>query len=421
MVFDRPASSGGASRDAGTRSRYTKQELYQTLQFLGCKPRRAEKACNKLFLILEERLAGGGAEYSVVGSGQDGGKTQELVVDVVLSRMDFENLIMHCLGDHPRSMDAGSRLMNLQVACKMHDKSMHVMVVLCGTSGTGKSTLASLVASRLGIAHVLSTDAIRHMLRGFSDDANLFKSTYEPPGELGTPACSDEARDWSVYLAQRNIILEHVEHLMSSYHGSRTSLVIEGVHLGPKFVIEMMNKYDSIVPFLIYISNESKHIERFAVRAKAMTLRPESNRYVKHFDSIRNIQDMLQQESKKFKVPQVDNTNVDRSLATIHSTVLGSLRRVLVDGLIIDAEGKTCAPVLEEFEAAVESSWSSSAVLNQIQRAAVGDSTSTSLTSTTDTRVNINRERGVTDLLDFVDTGSVDEIGSDDDLILDTD
>ena len=51
-----------------------------------------------------------------------------------------------------------------------------------GTSGTGKSTLASLLASRLGISTVLSTDSIRHIMRNFlSKDklSVLFASTYE--------------------------------------------------------------------------------------------------------------------------------------------------------------------------------------------------------------------------------------------------
>lgn len=56
------------------------------------------------------------------------------------------------------------------------------MVLLAGTSGTGKSTLASLLGSRLGISTVLSTDTIRHVMRNFvSKEENpvLFASTYE--------------------------------------------------------------------------------------------------------------------------------------------------------------------------------------------------------------------------------------------------
>jgi AAA domain len=55
-------------------------------------------------------------------------------------------------------------------------------VLLCGTSGTGKSTLASLLAARLGVSAILSTDSVRHMLRGFSpqqDAPLLWVSTYQ--------------------------------------------------------------------------------------------------------------------------------------------------------------------------------------------------------------------------------------------------
>ena len=55
-------------------------------------------------------------------------------------------------------------------------------VLLAGTSGTGKSTLAGLLAVRLGISTVLSTDSVRHMLRSFTPQAAnplLWASTYE--------------------------------------------------------------------------------------------------------------------------------------------------------------------------------------------------------------------------------------------------
>ena len=41
-----------------------------------------------------------------------------------------------------------------------------MIILLTGTSGTGKSTLASLLADRLRFTTVISTDHIREMLRG---------------------------------------------------------------------------------------------------------------------------------------------------------------------------------------------------------------------------------------------------------------
>jgi 2-phosphoglycerate kinase len=59
---------------------------------------------------------------------------------------------------------------------------MNVIVLLAGTSGTGKSTLASLLGARFGIQTVLSTDSIRHIMRNFileKENPILFCSTYE--------------------------------------------------------------------------------------------------------------------------------------------------------------------------------------------------------------------------------------------------
>ena len=63
------------------------------------------------------------------------------------------------------------------------------------------------------------------------------------------------------------------------------------------------------------------------MRAKYMTLEPTKNRYVRYMRSIRAIQDYLIARAQRHAVPAVNNTNVDRSVATIHATTLGCLRR----------------------------------------------------------------------------------------------
>jgi len=41
-----------------------------------------------------------------------------------------------------------------------------------------------------------------------------------------------------------------------------------------------MGKYSQCIPFVLHIKSKNKHGERFAVRAKHMTIDPKFNKYV---------------------------------------------------------------------------------------------------------------------------------------------
>ena len=43
-----------------------------------------------------------------------------------------------------------------------------------------------------------------------------------------------------------------------------------------------MTKYPNCLPFVLYIRSTKKHGERFAVRAKHMTIDPRFNKYIKN-------------------------------------------------------------------------------------------------------------------------------------------
>ena len=76
---------------------------------------------------------------------------------------------------------------------------INVIVLLAGTSGTGKSTLASLLGTRLGISTVLSTDSVRHVMRNFlkeKENPTLFCSTYEAGNMVSEEDRKNASENW---------------------------------------------------------------------------------------------------------------------------------------------------------------------------------------------------------------------------------
>jgi 2-phosphoglycerate kinase len=229
----------------------------------------------------------------------------------------------------------------LQIAWDLKTNKKSFCILLGGTSGCGKSTLASLLATRLGVTNVLSSDNVRSLMRSFSSEAKspiLYSSSYsaykqllsENQGSSSSPVSDGIAASEVIngYEAQNKVLLDKLQSLLKVLQERRESVIIEGVHLSVDTILALMNSFCSqtiVLPFIVFISNSSKHAERFAIRAKYMTLEPRKNKYINHFNNIRVIQTHLCDLADKHFIPKIDNTNVDRSLLFVQETMLNYL------------------------------------------------------------------------------------------------
>ncbi|XP_019709721.1 P-loop NTPase domain-containing protein LPA1 [Elaeis guineensis] len=336
---------------------------------------------------------------------------------VVVTRENFLNVVCDALSMY-KYVGPNQRA-DLLLACRIRERKESVTVLLCGTSGCGKSTLSALLGSRLGVTTVISTDSIRHMMRSFVDEKQnplLWASTYHA-GEcldpvavaeakakrkakkhdvVSHPMVKEELSDFTLneksdgrstdpvsgteligkkqmaiegFKAQSEMVIESLDRLITAWEERKESVVVEGVHLSLNFVMGLMKKHPSIIPFMIYITNEDKHMERFAVRAKYMTLDPAKNKYVKYIRNIRKIQEYLCNRADKHLVPKINNTNVDRSVAAIHATVFGCLRRREAGEQLYDPTTNTVSVIHEEHRnQCAANSLSSKGMFQLIQR-----------------------------------------------------
>ncbi|CAM0943089.1 unnamed protein product [Alopecurus aequalis] len=315
---------------------------------------------------------------------------------ILVSREKFLNVACDALSAY--KYVGSNQKADLLLACRIKERKESVTVLLCGTSGCGKSTLSSLLGSRLGITTVVSTDSIRHMMRSFADEKQnplLYASTYHA-GEYLDPVAvaqskakrqakkrtvvshhnTNEGKDDTSdvkshhgyselpprtefignkqmaiegFKAQSEMVIDSLDRLITSWEEQKQSVIVEGVHLSLNFVMGLMKKHPSIIPFMVYITNEEKHMERFAVRAKYMTLDPAKNRYIKYIRNIRAIQEYLCHRADKHLVPKINNTNVDQSVAAIHATVFSCLRRREAGEQLYDVNTNTVSLVDEEY------------------------------------------------------------------------
>ncbi|KAL8089875.1 P-loop NTPase domain-containing protein LPA1 homolog 2-like isoform X1 [Apium graveolens] len=333
---------------------------------------------------------------------------------IVVKRKTFLDVVCEALAEY-KYVGPNQRA-DLVLACRIRERKESVTVLLCGTSGCGKSTLSALLGSRLGITTVISTDSIRHMMRSFVDEKEnplLWASTYHAGEHLDQVAVAEakarrkekksalplthssndilygsmsenavpkegpsttellSSKQMAVegFKAQSEMVIDSLDRLITGWEERKESVVVEGVHLSLNFVMGLMKKHPSIVPFMIYITNEGKHLERFAVRAKYMTLDPEKNKYVKYIRNIRTIQEYLCRRADKHLVPKINNTNVDKSVAAIHATVFSCLRRRESGEQLYDSTTNTVTVIDEEYRnQCVANSVSSKGMFQLIQR-----------------------------------------------------
>ena len=67
------------------------------------------------------------------------------------------------------------------------------------------------------------------------------------------------------YTKQSEMVFASLDALLGTCAARQESLVIEGVLLNVDSIMRLMSNHPTIIPFLIHISNEAKHRERFAV------------------------------------------------------------------------------------------------------------------------------------------------------------
>jgi 2-phosphoglycerate kinase len=221
------------------------------------------------------------------------------------------------------------RLRSLDALQQIEDP---LVLLVGGTTGTGKSTIATEVAHRLGITRVTSTDFIRQTMRAFFAEEfmpSVHFSSFDARLAL-TKAEEEESGDAAIlgFLDQTRNVLVGVHAALERAATERWSMVLEGVHLVPGMVgADVPGAF--VVPCVVAIEDENLHRSHFWVREYSTEgLRP-LERYLDSLPQIRQIQEYLVERARRHDVPVIVNDTLDRAIGEVMDLVLRRADRLV--------------------------------------------------------------------------------------------
>ena len=204
-----------------------------------------------------------------------------------------------------------------------------LILLIGGTTGTGKSTTATRVAHLLDIVRTQSTDMLREVMRMMIPQRlipALHTSSFTAWQTLSAGAAA--ATPETVidgYLRQAELLGVAGTAVVERAATERVSVVIEGVHVHPKFLLEAEGQADAIVVrVMMAVMHPQELKRRIRGRGQEASAR-RAQRYLQHFDEIWNLQSYLLSEADQAGVPIVADEDLETAARQVVEVVMRTL------------------------------------------------------------------------------------------------
>ena len=178
------------------------------------------------------------------------------------------------------------------------------LLIIAGATGTGKSTVAMKIGAKSNFARLISTDAIREIMRS-TDDTQMDSALHRSSFSIGES--NDAIIDW---VDTCKAVEKGIEATINRAMREGIDLLLEGVHIIPsdRLIRSWIDSGGIALGVIMMVSDEEKH--KSMIKSRDAHSYRRHDRYIANFDRIRRIQDGLIERSKIASWPLIDISRV---------------------------------------------------------------------------------------------------------------
>jgi 2-phosphoglycerate kinase len=244
-------------------------------------------------------------------------------IELDLAETEAESTTLERIGELACELlgqKAGARAIErLRRYSDFQELDLPIVLLIGGATGTGKSTVATEAAYRLGITRVTTTDFLRQTMRAFFS-AEFMPSIHYSSFEVGGRDVDEPDPLLGGFLDQTRNVLVGVRAAIDRAMEEGWSMVLEGVHLVPGLLPTSIEGA-LMIQCVLAIEDQVEHASHFATRGDPAGARAPA-KYLQHLDDIRTIQGHIVERAHRYGVPVIANDGMQQAVTAVIELVL---------------------------------------------------------------------------------------------------
>jgi len=242
----------------------------------------------------------------------------------------LRRVIHRCLSEHC-SPAAADRYLSWR---RFENSGRPLIILIGGTTGSGKSTISSELAYRLDISRHQSTDMMREIIRSYLSPQmvpTLGYSSFEAwrglPGFVAGSGPAVENRVITGFLSQFAAMKLALEATIGRAIEERHHLILEGVHAVPTELNLDVDKSEAVIIPIMLASMKKELLQKQLKRRGREKHKHQASHYLENLDDIWELQSWLLDEADKAGIHIIENWYVEDTVRAALDLIIGVLMK----------------------------------------------------------------------------------------------